>query len=214
MSDQSRTKRAAAEFRPPWQCNDTRRCQSMGERQIRELIFLGAPLPGILNKLCMMINLRIGNVVSIISLLDEDQNHFCSITQSAQQVGLDVFSLDAILSREHALLGTLEIYGCDPRRPTPRESHLIQRALDLAAIALQRHEGEDGFGGSAIKPKDRVGRPIPKPAVHQLNQRARSYKHSGNENTGTGLAAQPCTINFLHCVKTPSTSIRIPATCF
>jgi hypothetical protein len=163
MSDQSRTKRAAAEFRPPRQCNDTRRCQSLGERQILELIFLGAPLPGILKKLCMMIDLRIGNVVSIISLLDGDQNHFCSIARTARQLGLDVFSVSAILSREESLLGTLEIYGCDPRRPAPQEDHLIESAVDLAAIALQRHEAEDGFGGTAIKPKGRMGGLFEKP---------------------------------------------------
>jgi hypothetical protein len=163
MSDQSRTKRAAAEFRPPRQCSDTQRCQSLGERQIRELIFLGAPLPGILKKLCMMIDLRIGNVVSIISLLDEDQNHFCSITQSALHVGLNVFSLSAILSPEQGLLGTLEIYGCDPRRPTSQEDQLIKRAVDLAAIALQRDEEQGHFAERAIKPRGRLGGPFENP---------------------------------------------------
>jgi hypothetical protein len=165
MNDQSRTKRAAAEFRPPRQCNDTRRCQSLGERQILELIFLGAPLPGILKKLCMMIDLCIGNVVSIISLLDEDQNHFCAITQSALQVGLEVFSLSAILSREKALVGTLEIYGCDLRRPTSKENHLIHRAVDLAAIALQRDEADGAFTGRAIKACGRMGGPLEKPLL-------------------------------------------------
>jgi hypothetical protein len=163
MTEQSRTKRSPAEFHLRRQCNDSLGCPLVGERRIEELIFLGAPLPGILNKLCMMINLRIGNVVSIVSLLDEDQRHFCSITQSARQMGLDVFSLNAILSREQAVLGTLEIYGCDPRRPTPRENHLIQRAVDLAAIALQRHEATGDSTGRAIKPRGKMADPLEGP---------------------------------------------------
>lgn len=164
MTDQSRTKRILTEFRLHRQCTDTGRCQSLGEREIWELIFLGAPLPAILNKLCMMIDLRIGNVVSIMALLDEDQNHFCSIARTALQVGLDVFSVSGILSREHALVGTLEIYGCDRRRPTARENQLIERAADLATIALERHDAQGHFAERALKPRGRLGGPLEKPS--------------------------------------------------
>ncbi len=165
MTNQSRSKRAPLEFRARRQSNDTRRCQSVRERHIEDLISFGAPLPGILNMLCMMIDLRIGNVVSLVSLLDEDQRHFCSITQSALHVGLDVFSLSAILSREQALLGTLEIYGCDPRQPTPRENQLIERAVELAAVALQRHEPDGAFTARYGKARGRVGGPLDKPLL-------------------------------------------------
>ena len=67
MTEQSRIKRPQLAFPLHRQPTDNRRCQVVGERQILELISLGAPLPGILNKLCMMIDVRIGNVVSIIS---------------------------------------------------------------------------------------------------------------------------------------------------
>src|SRR5580698_2347632 len=117
MSEQSRTKRVPPDFPFHRQSADNRRCQVVGERQILELISLGAPLPGILNKLCMMIDVRIGNVVSIVSLPDSDENHFCAMTRSALQVGLEMFSASAILSPDNSFLGMLEIFGCDPRRP-------------------------------------------------------------------------------------------------
>jgi ABC-type uncharacterized transport system permease subunit len=163
MPNQSRTKRAAGEFRLHRQFNDTRRCQLVGERQILELISLGAPLAGILNKLCMMIDIRIGNVVSIVSLAGADANHFCSVTQSALQVGLEVFSCSAILACDRTFLGALEIYGCDPRRPTQLEVHLIQKVVQLAALALQSHELGNEFERSVLEPKERIVRPLEKP---------------------------------------------------
>jgi GAF domain-containing protein len=44
------------------------------------------------------------------------------------------------LSRSRTLLGTLEIYGCDPRLPTALETQVIQRVARLTAIALQRYK--------------------------------------------------------------------------
>jgi hypothetical protein len=140
MDDQSRTKRPPGEFHLHSQSTDHRRCQLVGERQILALISVGAPLPGILNKLCMILDVRIGNVVSIISRPDADENHFCILTRSALQVGLEGFSSTPILSRAGNFLGTLEIYGCDARYPTPLERHLIERVSYLAALALERDE--------------------------------------------------------------------------
>jgi hypothetical protein len=140
MNDQPRTKRPPAAFRLHRPTSDGRRCPLVGERQILELISLGAPLPGILNKLCMILDVRIGNVVSIVSLPAADENHSCTMTRGAPQVGLEVFSSSAILCADKNYLGTLEIYGCDARRPTPLEYYLIERVTYLAALALQRHE--------------------------------------------------------------------------
>jgi hypothetical protein len=128
--------------------NDNRRRQFVGERQVVELISLGAPLPGILNKLCTAIDLQIGNVVSLISLPDEQESHLCCITESAVRFGLNPFSFTRILSRKKKLLGTLQVYCCDERRPTPTESQLIERVIELAAIALQRHKDAEDLGGS------------------------------------------------------------------
>ncbi len=172
MSEQSRTKRSPADFRLHHQSTDHRRCRLVGERQILELISLGAPLSGILNKLCMMIDVRIGNVVSIISLPHQPENHICSMTHSALQVGLEIFSSSAILSPDNTFLGMLEIFGCDPRHPTMLEYHLIDRVCYLAALALQRPESPDQLGdldenGSferlATKPKGKLLGPVEKP---------------------------------------------------
>jgi hypothetical protein len=145
MADyKARAKRARREFWTYRHGNDG--CgQLAGERQILELIFLGAPLPGILNRLCTAIDVQIGNVVSVLSPPDQDENHFCFETQSAMRMGLDVFWFHRILSRDRAFLGTIKIYGCDSRQPTPHEHKLIERMSQLAGIALQRHEDEQDF---------------------------------------------------------------------
>lgn len=157
MSDHSRTKRSPADFRLHRQCTDNRRAQVVGERQILELISLGAPLPGILNKLCMMLDVRIGDVVSIVSLVNADENHLCSMTRSALQVGLDIFSSSAILSSDRTCLGVLEIFGCDPRRPTLPECRLIDRVTYLASLALQRPRADAQLKAPAVKTRGRLG---------------------------------------------------------
>jgi hypothetical protein len=156
MTEQSRSKRASSEFRLHGPSTDNRRCEVVGERQILELISLDAPRSGILNKLCMMIDVRIGDVVSIVSLPDEAESHLCSMTRSALQVGLEIFSSRAILSPDRLFLGLLEIFGCDLRRPTMLENHLIDRVTYLAALALQRPDPEDCLDRPDMKPKGRL----------------------------------------------------------
>ncbi len=134
---QSRTKRAPRESWPYRHFSDSGHSQLAGESHILELISLGAPLPGILEKLCAAMDYQIGNVVSLVSVSDREENDLYSITQSAMQFGLNVFSSTRILSRDRALLGTLQIYCCDQRRPTPHEYDLIERAVHLALVALQ-----------------------------------------------------------------------------
>jgi hypothetical protein len=143
MADHSsRTKRSSDGFSLFLHSSDNRRSSFAEERHILELISLGAPLPGILNQLCTAIDVQIGNVVSLV-LLPDVEYFLGSAAQTALQVGLNVFSSTPILSRDKTLLGKFEIYGCDPRLPTPREAHLIDRVTHLAAIALQRHADED-----------------------------------------------------------------------
>ena len=163
MTEQARSKRAPAEFYLHRQSGDNRRYQVVGERQVLELISLGAPLPDILNKLCTIIDVRIGDVVSMVSLPDEAENHFCSITHSALQVGLEIFSSSAILSSDQLFLGMLDIFGYDLRRPTTLEYYLIDRVTYLAALALQRHDSEDRLERLAVKPNGRLPGPLEKP---------------------------------------------------
>src|SRR5271167_4080827 len=101
----SRTKWAPREYWPYRQCGDKRRSPLAGERHILELILLGAPLPGILNKLCTAIDVQVGNVVSLFLLPDAEQNRPCSVTQSAVKLGLHVFLSTDILSRDQTHLG-------------------------------------------------------------------------------------------------------------
>jgi hypothetical protein len=162
MSDESRSKRSPTEFRLYRPSTDRRRCPLVGENQVLELISLAVPLPDILNKLCMMIDIRIGNVVSIVSLPDAAENHFSSMTDSALQVGLELFSSSAILSPDRVFLGMLEIFGCDLRRPTTVENKLIDRVRYLAALALQSQDPLDRFARPAMKPKGWLG-PLEKP---------------------------------------------------
>jgi len=156
MANQPRSKRSPADFCFHRQCADSRRAQVVSERQILELISLGAPLPGILNKLCMMLDVRIGDVVSIVSLADADEGHFCSMAHSALQIGLDTFSCSAILASDRSLLGMLEIFGCDPRRPTLPECQLIDRVAYLASLALQRPEADANLEAPAVKTRGRL----------------------------------------------------------
>ncbi len=135
-----RTKRAPKELWLYRNCIDNKYGPSAQERQILEMIVLGAPLPETLNRLCSIIDVEIGDVVSVVSLADEEGIHFCAKAQSAVQVGLTLFSSTDIVSRSRTLLGTLEIYGCDPRLPTAVETQVIQRVARLAAVALQRHK--------------------------------------------------------------------------
>jgi hypothetical protein len=143
--DGSQTKRALENILLHRQRTDDSLVQLAEEKRILALISLGAPLPEILNELCTAIDVQIGNVVSLVWLPDEMDSDLYTSAQSAMQMGLSIFSSISILSREEALLGTLEIYGCDPRRPTPHEFQLIARAVNLAAIALQRHKDTDDF---------------------------------------------------------------------
>jgi hypothetical protein len=158
MNDhESRTKRATAQFWVNRICNYSRRSQLVGERHILELISLGAPIAGILNKLCAAIDCQIGNVVSLVLVPEGEEKHFCSVTQSALRMGLHSFSRTDILARDKTLLGILEIYSCDPRGPTSDEYQLIERVVHLAAIALQRRDDQDSLERPSRQTRDWMG---------------------------------------------------------
>ena len=150
----SRTKGAPRESWLYQQRDSRMRGPLAGERHIIELISLGAPLPGILNKLCTAIDVQIGNVVSLILLPGGEANRRGSVDQSAKQVGLHIFDSIDIWGRDKTLLGTLEIYSCDPRTPTEDEYPLIERAVHLAAIALQRYDDDDDFERASSRSRD------------------------------------------------------------
>jgi hypothetical protein len=135
----------------PNQSSWHRRCSAeketllRGEKSILELISMGVPLVGLLNRLCEAIDLQIGNVVSVILPADDQELH--TITQNALQFGLHVFWSASIPLRNEEVLGSLQMYCSVSRSPTPSELQLIERVTYLAALAIQRRNDEEDFEG-------------------------------------------------------------------
>jgi hypothetical protein len=129
----------------------------VGESSLLELISTDAPLTEVLNKICTALDVQMGNVVSLVLCADEDEHFTHTIAQSAAQVGLFVFSCSAILSVSEDLLGTLEVYCCFQGSPTPSESNLIERAANLAALAIQCHNHQRNSGSVPFPAEGRRG---------------------------------------------------------
>jgi hypothetical protein len=140
---ESRTKPASNRLSLRRQFSGKKETLLRGEKSILELISMGAPLPGVLNRLCAAIDLQIGNVVSVILPADGQELHIA--THSAVQFGLQVFWSASIPLRNEEVLGSLQMYCCVSRPPTPFELQLIERVTHLAALAIQRHNDEEDF---------------------------------------------------------------------
>ena len=140
---ESCTKRAPNQFLLHRQSSGKKETLLRGEKSILELISMGTPLPEVLNRLCAAIDLQIGNVVSFIVPADDHELH--TITHSALQFGLHVFWAASIPLRNEDVLGSLQMYCCVSRSPTPFELQLIERVTHLAALAIQRHNDEEDF---------------------------------------------------------------------
>ena len=108
-----------------------------GEGHVLELISTGAALPDVLDKICTALDVQMGNVVSVVLFLDDEEHFTHKIARYGAECGLTVFSCTAILSQSDELLGTFEIYSCLRRGPTENETTLIERATRLAALAIQ-----------------------------------------------------------------------------
>ncbi len=121
------------------QKSDNLRTLLTGEGYLLELIFAGAPLPQVLDKVCTALDLQVGNVVSLVLFPDDEEHTLHTIAQSAVEFGLSAFSCTAILSPSAEFFGTLEMYCCFPRIPTHDENRLIERAAHLAALAIHHH---------------------------------------------------------------------------
>ncbi len=107
------------------------------EDRLLQLIFSRAPLPGVLNGICIALDSQIGNVVSLISLPDDGASELDAIAANAELFGLHDFCSGSIAAGNHELLGSLEMYCSIPRSPSASELQLIERAKSLAAIAIQ-----------------------------------------------------------------------------
>jgi len=139
--------------KPGPHCNSEGTIQYLliAEKQILHSISTRAPLPQILNNVCSALDCQVGNVVSLISLQDDDASDLASIARDAKIFGLHIFHSARVVAENGEALGSLEMYCCFRRSPSRREIQWIERAMCLAAIAIHRnnernkevHEGAD-----------------------------------------------------------------------
>lgn len=133
-----------------WQARGAgkKRMDLQGEKNILDLISTGAPLAEILNNLCTAIDLQLGNIVSVMLLPDDTERDFKTIAHGALQFGLHLYWSADIASWDEGVLGSFEMYCCVPRTPTTFELERIQRATQLAAIAIRRSHGDGDLSGA------------------------------------------------------------------
>jgi hypothetical protein len=113
-------------------------CLLWAEEEILLSISSRAPLWEVLNGICTALDCQIGNVVSFVSLPADDAEELATIARNAALFGLFVFSSEGIVAENGELLGSLEMYCCASRCPSASESELIERAMCLAVMAIQR----------------------------------------------------------------------------
>jgi len=106
------------------------------EQQILQLISARAPVAKILDEICYVLDSHIGNIVSVVLLPDEDSLAIAEIAQNVTLFGLHAFFSAGIAADSGQQLGTLNMYSCLPRRPSPCELQWVGRAVCLAAIAI------------------------------------------------------------------------------
>ena len=108
------------------------------EEQILHCISTRAPLQDVLEGICGALDYQIGSVISFISLPGDNEHALCAIATKAANLGLSNFCTQNVFSEDSQQLGWLEMYSFERRSPSAREFQLIERAICLAAIAIQR----------------------------------------------------------------------------
>jgi hypothetical protein len=121
------------------------------EKQLLQSIATRAPLPGILNGICSALDCQIGNVVSYISVPGDFAGEPAVMAMNAARFGLHTFCSGSVADENDEPLGSLEMYCCVPRLPSPREFELIERAKCLARIAIKLHNGAEHHGKCGIR---------------------------------------------------------------
>jgi hypothetical protein len=109
------------------------------EEQLLQSISSQASLPKVLNKICSALDFQIDNVVSLITLPNDDPSELAAIAMNAAHFGLHTFCSEGVAAENGELLGFLEMYCSIRRDPTGEDVQLIERAKCLAAIAIKRH---------------------------------------------------------------------------
>jgi hypothetical protein len=131
------------------------------EEQILQSISARAPISKILNDICDALDCQIGNTVSLISVPGNNVMSAAEVSSSAALFGLHIFVSVVIGAESVEELGSLQMYCCVLRNPSPRELQLIERAVCLAAVAIKRFL-ETGDGSNCRIPGVRSARgPVP-----------------------------------------------------
>jgi hypothetical protein len=107
------------------------------EEKLLQSISTRAPLPEVLNGICIALDFQIGNIVSLISLPGDDASDLAPIALNAAFFGLYAFCSERVVAENDELLGSLEMYSSVPRSPSASEFQLIERAKCLAALAIK-----------------------------------------------------------------------------
>jgi hypothetical protein len=132
---------------PPCYSADSIQYLLQGEEQIFQSISARAPISKILDDICNALDCQIGNTVSLISVPGNNVMSAAEVSSSAALFGLHIFLSVAIGAESVEELGSLEMYCCVSRNPSPRELQLIERAVCLAAVAIKRYR-ETGDGSN------------------------------------------------------------------
>jgi len=139
------------------------------EEQLLHSISARMPLADILYKICEALNSEMGNMVSLVWLPDDDADGLAGVAKSADVFGLHKFCSATVVGGNDEMLGSIEMYGCVPRRPCLGEVRLIERATCLAAIAINRHNEAGNDGGLADSRIAIIGRESASESVVQYN---------------------------------------------
>jgi GAF domain-containing protein len=156
--DQPRTKWTSKQSPFDGRGSAKRRTDLLGEKNVLDLISMGAPLLEVLNNLCTAIDLQIGNIVSVVLLPDDSERDFETIARGALQFGLRLYWSADIPFQDHGVLGSFEMYSCVPRKPTAFELKLIERATYLAALAIRHYHDEEDRGSACREWKRALAR--------------------------------------------------------
>lgn len=108
------------------------------EEEILNSISAGAPLAQLLNRICSALDCEIGNVVSLLSVPDDNAMNFAAVAENAKRFGLYTFCSLGVIAENGELLGILDMYSCEPDLPSAWQWKLVERAGYLAAIAIER----------------------------------------------------------------------------
>jgi hypothetical protein len=125
--------------------SDTMQTLLAGEEQLLDLVSADATLSYVLDKVCTALDVQVGNIVSVALLLHDEEHCSHELARNAVLFGLSSFCSRAILSQCGELLGTFETYCCCPRSPSRVEQKLIERAAQIASLAIQFRINADNF---------------------------------------------------------------------